>query len=454
MTRILALALLLLPALPARADDALRDKMQTAVTKGTKWLAAQQAADGSWSYANAPMKLTVYPMPEGVTAFCAFALLKCGVAPTEPVIQKAFAFIRAQKPRYTYAVGCTLLAIEALADYDPDRQPVRAPGEDEGTRVRDGKGRKVRLDPADRKLAQQCVDFLVAHQRQTGLWSYHAAGQLEDNSNTQYAMLGLDAAERLGIKVPPKVYEKAARRLIDMQDPGQKVAVPAFPVPGADASFRELRKLEAQLIKDLSRAEKKLAKDETALEEERRTIERKATERFLSSMGKGEMEARGWAYMHRDLLKGQHEWKKNVTGAMTASAMAALFICKAHLEGTGGYRALEADLVKSLRDGAAWLAHNFDISKNPPGQPVHHYYWLYGLERAGILGLVERFGSHDWFAEGVGLLVGAQGGEGSWQIVASTSGPVPDTCFALLFLARGTTPVVRVPRRVATGSAR
>ena len=43
------------------------------------------------------------------------------------------------------------------------------------------------------------------------------------------------------------------------------------------------------------------------------------------------------------------------------------------------------------------------------------------------------------------------GGERGSAIVFACSSPVPDTCFALLFLARGTTPVVRIPGRVMTG---
>ena len=91
-------------------------------------------------------------------------------------------------------------------------------------------------------------------------------------------------------------------------------------------------------------------------------------------------------------------------------------------------------------------------SKNRnPGLGMHQLYYLYGLERAGVLGLVHRFGDHEWFDRGARHLISQQKPNGSWKGSGSTAGLVPDTCFALLFLSRGTTPVVKLPSRVMTG---
>jgi hypothetical protein len=49
------------------------------------------------------------------------------------------------------------------------------------------------------------------------------------------------------------------------------------------------------------------------------------------------------------------------------------------------------------------------------------------------------------------MFLSQQKGDGSWHATNGTSGPVPDTCFALLFICRGTTPPVRLPERVMTG---
>src|SRR5581483_657512 len=46
---------------------------------------------------------------------------------------------------------------------------------------------------------------------------------------------------------------------------------------------------------------------------------------------------------------------------------------------------------------------------------MHHYYYMYGLERAGILGLIPKFGEHDWYDKGCHMFVDGQKGDGSWD---------------------------------------
>lgn len=453
------------------AKDPVAARMQWSIDAGVKWLIAQQQPNGTWNYPNHPMKLTpAYPMGQGVTALCAYTLLKCGIGPNHPAVKKAFAYIQSAELRWTYAVGCTLLALEAKVGFTPGAFQIKPPGtkswDGSGSKVRekkdkgDKKWKKGRKTPADMALAKKCVDWLVAHQRPKGMWRY-AGGNDEDASNAQYAMLGLDAAERMGIKVPRDCYLRAATRLIEWQaKTGEKVD--HFPVPGADSTYRALRKIEKQLQKEIYKINKKFKKKKPGemdkkgktKDDHMHSAERKITGKVVETLEKASMVARGWAYFPPEAGDKGQKWKKDVTGAMTTSALAALFICKSRLEGVPDYeRKLRKPLNKALRDGSAWMAKNYSIVRNPNGK-LHHYYYLYGLERAGILGVVQRFGKHDWFEDGVGLLLGQQKPEGFFKAMKTTSGPVPDTCFALLFIARGTTPVVRIPGRVVTGSSR
>ena len=91
---------------------------------------------------------------------------------------------------------------------------------------------------------------------------------------------------------------------------------------------------------------------------------------------------------------------------------------------------------QNLADGVAWLADNFTVNSNPKKGGPWHYYYLYGLERAGVLYDTKKFGSRDWYAAGAKLLVAKQGADGNWGAHRR------DTCFAILFLKRATRPLV------------
>ena len=83
-----------------------------------------------------------------------------------------------------------------------------------------------------------------------------------------------------------------------------------------------------------------------------------------------------------------------------------------------------------IKKGMEWL------DANPQGSKWHIYY-LYGLERIGMLYGTDRIGSHDWYDEGARWLIKNQASNGSWRNAA-------DTCFAMLFLRRATAPLPSV----------
>ena len=96
---------------------------------------------------------------------------------------------------------------------------------------------------------------------------------------------------------------------------------------------------------------------------------------------------------------------------------------------------------KDVLEGMQWINKNFLVTDNPGRPGKWHYYYLYGLERAGMLFGTETIGDHKWYREGAEQLLSAQSG-GGW-------GNVVDTCFAILFLRRATRPL-----NVATGGGR
>ncbi len=451
MTRTPALALsgvvLLLAAgtRPAPADEPFEAKKKAAIDKGVAWLRKQQKPEGFWDYENLHPKLKSYPMSQGAAALGALALLKCGVAPDDPAVKKAIEFMRGQELQHVYSAGLVLLALDALVSWRPlDAEPGKT-----------SERKAPKLIPQDVELARRCVEFLEKTQ-QKHLWRYPSKSKGEDSSNAQYALLGLDAAERLGLAVNKEIYVKAQQFYVDYQEKDGP-EVPGFAVPGADLSMAELRQVEKETKEKLEKIEKTFkgkkpgdVDSEGHVKEDLiRTTEQDAAKKIFKTTERlAKMKARGFPYTFPESAEVED---RQVSGAMTASGMACLFICKAHLDGTPAWKPIEKAVNQAIRDGAAWLEKNWTVKKNP-NRAWHHYYWLYSLERASVMNLIPRYGKHDWDREGAELLVAEQKADGSFDAEKRTTvGPVIDTMFALLFLSRGTTPIIKLPERIVTG---
>jgi ferric-dicitrate binding protein FerR (iron transport regulator) len=194
-----------------------------------------------------------------------------------------------------------------------------------------------------------------------------------DNSNSQYAALGLRACHDAGIEIPRAVIQAAKDWWIKSQAPDEA------PNSGYEG-------------------------------------------------------VRGWAYQKTD-GKDDDDLHTAVLGSMTAGAVGSLVICD-YILGLDWKKNLQA------RAGLNWLASHFTVTDNPGGKPWRHYYYLYGMERAGILSATEKFGAHAWYPIGARYLIDAQQPNGSWKLQNNRTNPLWDTCFAILFLKKATKPLV------------
>jgi hypothetical protein len=152
----------------------------------------------------------------------------------------------------------------------------------------------------------------------------------------------------------------------------------------------------------------------------------------------------GWAYRRTSADRSE----AGVSPSITAAGIATLFIthdavrAKEYL-GCAGNK--EDD---NIARGLAWMSKNFDqvFSGGVRGPGVVHY-TLYGIERIGVASGYKYFGKTDWFEAGSNFLVRTQGGNGAWgggrgDVFGNNIDNIPTTCFSLLFLARGRSPVV------------
>jgi hypothetical protein len=136
---------------------------------------------------------------------------------------------------------------------------------------------------------------------------------------------------------------------------------------------------------------------------------------------------RGWSYREKGDF---HPY-----GSMTAGAVGGVVIYDFMLDENW-----RRDLA--VIRGLEWMARNFTVTENPgPPEPhgggLNHYYYLYAMERLGILYGTEKLGVQEWYPVGARYLLDAQRADGSWQ----ADDPVTDTCFAILFLRRATRPI-------------
>jgi hypothetical protein len=246
------------------------------------------------------------------------------------------------------------------------------------------------LEREDLEWLREMTRWLVTTQMPSGAWHYPHGGNY-DHSNTQYALLALKEARRAGVRVEPRVFAKALTHMLSAQEKNGP-RVPRYEEHGGDGVY--------------SRDRKRVP---------------------------GADRVRGWGYVDGMVA----------TGSMTAAGVAAVAICRSELTGKE-YESLLKRSAPSVRDGLAWLGKHFSVRINPPMGAAWHYYYLYGLERAGVLAGVVYMGKHRWYAEGAKYLVDSQKPDGSWRTMQGVPPPgmpkipVVDPCFALLFLARAT----------------
>jgi hypothetical protein len=122
---------------------------------------------------------------------------------------------------------------------------------------------------------------------------------------------------------------------------------------------------------------------------------------------------------------------------MTAGAVGAIAILD-YLQAKDGKK------NPHVHDGLAWLAKNWSVTENHGPSEVENgvgnaylYYYLYALERVGMLLDVGSIGNHSWYPEGAEMLLKVQQPDGSWK-GSRPEVPAWDTCFAILFLKRAT----------------
>jgi hypothetical protein len=235
-------------------------------------------------------------------------------------------------------------------------------------------------------------------------------GEGHDNSNTQYAALGCRACFDAGIIFEDKVIDAAMKWLRECQKKEQGPAEdlieggvngPDGGMPGGRPGVSSGPGAGGGTVAGPSRVSRKAVPN-------------------------------GWCYENHPEHKAY--------GSMTAGAIGSLAIWDYIKDSDEGKkRSWKNDT--DVHEGLVWLGKNFSVTYNPgpyehakmEENSKHQYlYYMYALERAGMLYGTEMMGTHKWYPEGAKVLIETQAASGAWG-----AGTV-DTCFAILFLKRAT----------------
>ena len=133
-------------------------------------------------------------------------------------------------------------------------------------------------------------------------------------------------------------------------------------------------------------------------------------------------------------------------GGMTTAGIASLYLVIDHLHARrgapGSYRATPA--YKAIQRGLEWMSANFSSTGNPGRPGFHNAYYFYNCERVAAAAGLKYFGTHDWFREIAANLLRSQAPDGRVRCGGHerNDGELTDTAFALLFLTKGSAPVI------------
>jgi len=334
---LVAVALLTLVA-PAWAETTGAD-VKNAIDRAISYMKAQQQANGSWQYQNGANAYDV-----GMTGLAVLSLHHAGVPEDDAAVQNGLAYLLAADNQVTY---CVALKSMALAEVDAEKY---------------------------KPQIKACAEWLMDAQCSNGMWTYQQTGAgrprggraanlgAGDNSNTQFAVLGLHAAYQAGVEIPEDTWKLVA-------------------------------------------------------------------EHFTKTQGKDG----GWSY---------NAGEQPSYGSMTGAGLSSLFIAGGRLFHPKRCGDFEED--KRIAAGLAWVGKYFSTKGNPyvqNGQVQYverngwDWYYLYSIERVGILSGHKYLGGKDWYRMGATLAVQTQQADGGW-------GSPTETTFALLFLAKGHTPLL------------
>jgi hypothetical protein len=402
-----ALGILLAPASQAAGDKAFQKEVNQAIARGVAYLKQIQQKDGTWVYSQVANVGGGKAANVGATALAGLALLESGAPARDEAIQSAAEAIRPLTTdlTYTYSLALAIMFLDRLGD--PGDVPLI---ESMTVRLLGGQGRSggwsYQCPAIDASEVQRLLKAIKQRNELVSRGKLPKVGRgkrrtekdlpkeilgqlvqlnrrglaqlgTEDNSNTQFATLALWIARRHGLPV-----DMALARI--------------------DARFRSSQALNG-----------------------------------------------GWGYRSFVNLGGRMIGYHNPpNAAMTCSGLLGLAVAHGAINNRvlsknakrkslpspnkdpaikGGLIALASCIGEPAGQDKKWI---------PNIRSLHNkaYYFLWSLERVGVVYGLSTIGKKDWYRWGAEILLANQQVDGSWRGGYAEGGA--DTSFGLLFLSR------------------
>jgi hypothetical protein len=361
----------------------------------------------------------------GSTCLAGLALLEAGVPVADPAIKTITGMVRgaAYRQTKTYQVSLCLMYLDRLGD--PTDVPLIQAlavrllvgqnsqggwGYDSIGEVTKGDEERLRaMKPgAAGKLHPDVEEYAKSLMGRRGGATAGAIG-IDDNSNTQFAVLAVWLARKHGVPVD-NALDLIERRFVASQlrngnwsYTGPAAAGGGVATPGSPSMYcAGLISLATGVAR---RDEKKPERKEELKTDPGKEPPKKSDDPFFNPPKKDAKEPP----------------KKKESRPLTATDRAI----------QAAFTGLGAHLAESAQAGRGALAITRQGQLGGHGR--HDLYFCWSLERVGVIYGVEKIGGVDWYEAGAHSLVHTQSPDGSWNI---SYGAEVDTSFAVLFLCR------------------
>jgi hypothetical protein len=417
-----------LVALPAEEQK----KVNQAIDRGVAFLKSSQNPTGRWG-AGAGHAV-------GYAALPGLTLLECGVGAADPAVQKAATFVRGRCPKLTatYDLALAILFLDRLGD------------------------------PKDRELIRTLALRLVAGQLPSGGWVYQCPVLSDQDHRNLYTLLvelqprlpqygvrsaGLPStAKGLRPGEKPNPEDK-----LQTADPPRAGGVVKEPGAGAKPAAAKAARAKAALPAKLNQLP--VLQELPAGQLPRDSSDNSNTQ--FAMLGLWAAQRHG-VPLDRTLARvdrrfrtsqaasgawGYHYPSGGERPSMTCAGLLGLAIghgaADAGAPQPGGPRKPSAQdplIQKGLKLLGTHVGKPLGKGqkvKNRVRPGLINLYFLWSLERVGVLYNLKTVGGKDWYAWGVEMLLEHQKNEGNWQDGGYAGASITtDTCFALLFLKR------------------